>query len=103
MTQELIEWGRICICIWTLSLTWICRLFCGIPNAQNGDACLPTDPSLSLGDFTVDWMVDPNQGILVCCFWGVSSEPVENSSVTQQDLVQLRVEVRIISAFLRAF
>lgn len=41
------------------------------------EGCLPSHPSLSHGDFTVDWTLDPNQGILVCCFWGVSSEPVE--------------------------
>lgn len=49
MTEELIEWGRICIYIWTLSLTWICRLVCGISSG-----CLPTHLSLICGDFTVD-------------------------------------------------
>lgn len=48
----------------------------------------------------MDWTLSPNQSILLCCF---SSEPEKTLSVTRQDLVQLRVEIRIISAFLRAF
>lgn len=75
MTEELIEWGRICIYIWTLSLTWICRLVCGISSG-----CLPTHLSLICGDVTVDWMLGPNQGILLCCFRGVSREPVKTLS-----------------------
>lgn len=71
MTEELIKRGRVFICLWTLSLTWICRLFCSIPTLNNRDGCLPTHPSLAHGDFRVDWLLGPNQGVLVCCFWGV--------------------------------
>lgn len=45
MTEELIDWGRACIYIWNLSLTWIYRLPCGIPMYKAGR--LPAYPFLS--------------------------------------------------------
>lgn len=62
MTEELIEWGRDCIHIWTLNLTWICRLFCDIPR-QNRDARPPLTPLT--WKFHHYQMLDLNQGILV--------------------------------------
>lgn len=47
MTEELVEWGRACIYIRTWSLTWICRLSCGIAIYRAGR--LPPYPFLPRG------------------------------------------------------
>lgn len=48
MTEELIEWGRVFICTWTLSLTWICRIVCGIPIHRTGMPTYPPTVEISL-------------------------------------------------------
>lgn len=75
MIEELIEWGRICICIWILSLIWICRLFFGILRYRLG--CLFIRLFFLYGNLVIVGMLDFFYGILVCCFWGVLSEFVK--------------------------
>lgn len=65
MTEELVEWGRACIYIQTLSLTWICRLSCDIAMYRAGH--LPPYPFLprEVSPMTGCWILTEAISVIV--------------------------------------